>query len=728
MNNLDPGSPSSYNTGNTNQELSVEDVARMQAGDISSSEALSGAENTGISTQNVATQNAATQNVATQSATAPIAPTPSPSPLPQPQPITIPKRPVSGRYRSSGGFWQLELRVDVDGKRPMKRVSGDFFQTTGGTTTYFGSWVINAPTVTFTTSTVTIEGISTGTYATGYPKARITIPRVSVLSPPASATIQFYSLTNVPGATYVCAFESAYFRTVQFEQDSVSDATQPIFTTYNTGALPSGGPARVLSIAGAYGEAGIQVQTAGVWNTVPVNDAGGNVSWSNSELHASMLVRFSLWKDDPQWKVWLLAAQKHDIGPGLYGIMFDQQGKQRQGCATFYQGIGGNTADKLRLQLYTSVHELGHCFNLLHSWQKSYAVPPVPNRPAALSWMNYPWNYPGGGEAGFWSAFPFQFDDQEVIHLRHAFRNNIIMGGNNFTVGAGLQDETAFADPIIDNSGLRLEIGARKSYTCGEPVVIDLRLHAATREGKKAHCYLHPNTGFVQVGIRKPGGQTVVYEPLIEQCVAPDVTILDDNRPTVEESAYIGYGKSGFYFDQAGNYQIRAVYYAIDGSQVLSNIITLRVRHPVTAAEEELADLFLGEDQGTLLYLLGSDSEYLSRGNEAFETVLEKHGKHPMAIYARLVKGINAGRSFKTITQGNEIKARDPQAEESVKLLSAVVDASEGEGGLDPISLDMTITHLAKVQRAAGDEKGATTTLKRSPRRAVRAAAGTDKR
>ena len=38
------------------------------------------------------------------------------------------------------------------------------------------------------------------------------------------------------------------------------------------------------------------------------------------------------------------------IGPNLYGIMFDQPGKQRQACAVFHAGIGGVTAEKLRLR------------------------------------------------------------------------------------------------------------------------------------------------------------------------------------------------------------------------------------------------------------------------------------------------------------------------------------------------------------------------------------------
>src|SRR5262249_28069213 len=57
---------------------------------------------------------------------------------------------VSGRYRGATGPFQLELRVDVDRVRPMKRVSGDFFQVSGATTTYVGSFIVNAPTITVT--------------------------------------------------------------------------------------------------------------------------------------------------------------------------------------------------------------------------------------------------------------------------------------------------------------------------------------------------------------------------------------------------------------------------------------------------------------------------------------------------------------------------------------------------------------------------------------------------
>lgn len=667
---LDPSAPEVANFSVLDREFTLEEVLQLEA-----SEAQTGAQ------------------------VSPVSPTP----------IPIAKRLVSGRYRSTGQGFQLELRVDVDGKRPMQRISGDYYQVSGGTITYFGSFSVNTITLAVTNTTVTAEGVGTFTWSTNFPKIRVTIPRTTILQPPAAATVQWFSLSNQPGATYTCPFQSSYFRTVKYEQDYVAGVTP--FTSYNTGSLPSGGPARTLSVAAAYAEAGIEMQTSGIWNQIPVSEAGADSKWTDAELHAAMVKHFSLWKDDPQWAVWLIAAYEHVMGPGLYGIMFDQQGKQRQGCAVFHRGIGGTTADQLRLQVYTYVHELGHCFNLLHSWQKQFANPPAPNRPSSLSWMNYPWNYPNGGATAFWNGFAFQFDDLEVIHLRHAFRNNIIMGGNPFATGAALETSQAFADPIADDSGLQLQLKARKSFAFGEPVVLELKLSTTDLRGKRVHSDIHPKFGFVQVGIRKPSGEVELYEPLMEYCTAERATFLSADRPAIFESAFIGYGKDGFYFDQPGTYQLRAIYYAFDGSQVLSNTLALRVRHPLNETDEAVAELFFGEEQGTLLYLLGSDLEELQSGNEAFDEMLERYSQHPLAIYARLVKGTNAERTFKTIEPDRRVTVRQPQYDSSIQLLSTVVNASEAGQGVDNITLNQVMRSLAKTQKAQGNETAARTIM-----------------
>lgn len=628
--------------------------------------------------------------------------------LPMP-PISIAKRKVSGRYRGVTPTYHIELRVDVDGKRPTKRLSGDVFKVSGATTTYFGSFIVNQPTITVTNTKVTISGTGSFSFVTLFPVVKVTIPRVPVFAPPPPATLVFADATGGVGSTYSCQFISPYFRTIQYEQDFVT-GTSP-FESYNTGTLASGGPARTLSVASSFSEAGIEMQPSSAANEVPVAGSGIDARWSNAELHASMEQQFSLWQNEMQWKVWLLVATMHEEGAGLRGIMFDQQGKQRQGCAVFHNVIGGNAAEAQRAALRTYVHELGHCFNLLHSWQKSLAVPPAPNRLDALSWMNYVQNYPGGAPA-YWAAFPFQFDDPEIVHLRHAFRDNVIMGGKNFAIGAADFDAQPFFEQIENNSGLELKLEARKSYALCEPVVVEIKLYATDKRGRRVHSNLHPKNGFVQIAIQKPGGQIVPYAPLIQQCVEPELVVLDENNPSIYTSAYIGYGKNGFDFDQTGLYRVRAIYYALDGSEVVSNALDIRVRNPLSKEDEEIADLYFGDEQGMLFYLLGSDSENLKKGNDAFQEVLTKYNKHPLAVYAQLVNGVNKTRNFKTIQTDKQLTERAPVPKESIDLLSDVVTASSGDGGVDNITLNMAMRRLIRAQKQDGNVKQATTTTK----------------
>jgi hypothetical protein len=655
----------------------------------------------------------------------PTAATPILPPTPPFSPFPLPRRAVSGRYRSGTIPFELELRVDVDRVRPMKRVSGDVFQQVGATKKYFGSFVVDAITMTVTTTMVTLTGLGRFSWNAGAPRVRVTIPRVNTFQPQAPATVQFFTIANAPGATLLCRFESPYFRTVTLETDRVSDVTTPVFAAYDTGSLPSGGPARNLTVPGAYAEAGVEV-LVNAGSVVPIGNAGAGASWSDAELHASMLVHFSLWREEPQWRVWELVAQAHDLGPGLLGIMFDQQGRQRQGCAVFHAGLGGTTLEQKRLQLYTYVHELGHCFNLLHSWQKSLATPPGTDRPAARSWMNYPWRF-AGGPAAFWSVFPFIFDDGELVHLRHGFLNNEIMGGANYAVGSSASRIEKFELPVEDHSGLRFELSAPNTnrFMLGEPVTVTLKLTATDPRIETVHPYLNPEAGLVHIAIKKPGGEIVPYEPLIDHCVAGERMSLSHDATSIQETVYIGYGRDGLNFDQSGTYEIRAVYDAIDGSQIVSNILRLRVKPPVSAEDEHIADLLLGDDQGALFYLRGSDSEALNSGKRALDTLVDQYGKHPLAEYARFVKAVNLSRDFKTITADQEptIQLRSANQNESATLLSGIVASGRQQTRLDPASLEVATARLAHVQRRQGDEKGASATeekLKRSRRRTVR--------
>src|SRR5262249_14058064 len=283
------------------------------------------------------------------------------------------------------------------------------------------------------------------------------------------------------------------------------------------------------------------------------------------------------------------------------------------------------------------------------------------------------------------------------------------MGGDNFRIGAGLENIQAFDLPVEENSGLNLEIFTTtkdKSYLFGEPITIKVRLSSKTAEGKTAHPYLHPNAGLVQLGICDPAGNVKVYRPLIEHCVASSEVLVTPSNPQ-ETSVYCGFGKDGFYFSRTGFYQVRAIYTALDGSKVMSNVLHLRVRHPVSAEDEEVADRFFGKEQGTLFYLLGSDSEYLKHGNERLNEVLEKYPAHPLADYVRLIQGINASRTFKIVTpEKKRIVARKAK-QESISLLSALAESAD-KGRIDPLTIDNNILpSLEKAHRNLGDTTAA---------------------
>ncbi|HET6971901.1 MAG TPA: hypothetical protein VFH92_12290, partial [Phenylobacterium sp.] len=123
--------------------------------------------------------------------------------LPLPIPLPLRTRNVTGRYRGQVGSFQLEVRVDLDGAHPLNKVSGDFYSVSGGTTTYFGSFIVDAPVITRTAAQIVARGLGRFTFGAGAPVVQVTIPRRTILLPAAPATVQFFSTSGAPGATYV---------------------------------------------------------------------------------------------------------------------------------------------------------------------------------------------------------------------------------------------------------------------------------------------------------------------------------------------------------------------------------------------------------------------------------------------------------------------------------------------------------------------------------------------
>lgn len=325
--------------------------------------------------------------------------------------------------------------------------------------------------------------------------------------------------------------------------------------------------------------------------------------------------------------------------------------------------------------IHVLVHELGHGFNLPHSWRGSLTKPPLPSRPGSRSWMNYPERFPGGPRA-YWSSFGFEFDDVEIAHLRHALRESVIMGGAPFA-GAAALDRSERWDSEPRARGLRLELHAPRTLVQGVPVTVGLEL-ATTGAGRLVSPFLDPRPGTVDLAIRDPSGNESVFEPMLRHCKGQRVVPRRASDPPIRDRAFIHYGREGFPFQDPGVYRTRARYTAPDGSVALSDEASIEVRRPISSAEREVVKLTYDNAQvGQLMSLVGSDYDALRGGDQTLQLIIDRHPAHPMADIARVIRGTNLTRRFKLLETDGSMRIRDPDFAEASALFRSVVDVAQ---------------------------------------------------
>jgi hypothetical protein len=334
---------------------------------------------------------------------------------------------------------ELELRVDVDGERPMNVISGDLYSNSGGIRKYLSSFRFQGVRKIETVSNEIVVKGDVGEFDSDLAHFGNILVSIPLDSCPLKAAVQWVNNSGSESKC-LCQHASDYFRTVQLEHD-YEENVMPL-ESYETTDLFSQCLQRShpVSIRDAFAEAGIEIIVVKEKKDSvphPKGISGESSIWTNSELHEAMLQHFSLLEDTSQWKVWLLSASEY-VMSNIKGIMITHKGKKRRGCAVFQNATGWQSPQEKRMRFFIYIHELGHCFNLRHPWDRrrdgSFAKP---YSYSTLSWMNYPWMYYSSdksyGEEAFWEAFHFQFSDSELIHLRHGFRNDVIFGGNTFT-------------------------------------------------------------------------------------------------------------------------------------------------------------------------------------------------------------------------------------------------------------------------------------------------------
>lgn len=582
--------------------------------------------------------------------------------------VTPLQRNVSGTYRSpapSGSGTILELRVDVDGRRPQSRVSGDYFSHFHfwifPFTIYTSSFVVESLTATEVAGEMVIMGpviyYSDPTRINDTIEVRI--PRVSIFSSPADATVKFYSSGTLT-ATYLCPKISEFFRTVTLEIDRFQGATFPPTANTHVDPHPADLPNEDLTVAQIFSRAGVDMTVTedDVLNDPDSPDPGTN--WDEAELHDLMENRFDLYANSLRWNTYGVVVPRFgdpNYNPGYYGVMFDwgpwQAGDtyHRQGAAVAYDAIQGrvsgtlyNTAaKKARFFLETFAHEIGHSFNLPHTWSRS-----TNPDSGSESFMNYPWGYTGGagGESAFWSNFRWEFDDVELIWMRHADRNDVIFGGRDW-IGNNL---SIYTEPEIETRGapLKLEVRAWDVFDFGQPVRVELKLKNISESNQKLLLCLEPEDGLVTLYIRRPNGDVVRYIPPLYRFQAHNEVEVAPGE-SIYESALLSFGAKGPQFQEPGEYIIRAYYNLPNGGLIVSRSCRLRVCVPSGRNSEELAHLLFSREAAKFLYFGGTERypEVTSRLKEA----VEKYAKtDPVVVrHINAALGLHQARRFKQV-------------------------------------------------------------------------------
>lgn len=581
-----------------------------------------------------------------------------------------------------------DLRVDIDGLYPQMQISG---------TIYDGRLIRRQ--VHWIAKVVKTPGIAEWTGDIWYKDGTGSLmPYTSIVAKINSGAFAFspskitFNAPGRPSITRLYDFVSPYFHPVEVEFDSATGITA--VTQINTCDHPNR-PASIacetLTIKKVFERAGFDVKTSTGTSVVPLTGAapGVNSNWSDSELHDAMQTYWSRFNNKAQWSMWVFFAGLHEPTPEipdagrLGGIMFDSIGAQhRQGAAIFNDslisaspaGDPNAAAWVRRMKFWTACHEIGHCFNLAHSWQKDRGVSwiPLTNEIEARTFMNYP-DRVGGGATSFFSNFMYRFSDAELLFMRHAPERFVQMGNALWFDRHGFEQANVYAEPTF-----RLEVRANREkpiFEFLEPVVLELKLTNISNEPQIIEETLLTVSDAMTVIIKKQGREARQWLSFAQYCFKSNKIVLNTNE-SIYESLFIAVGKNGWDVAEPGNYTIQ-VALSLENEDIVSQPFNIRVAPPRSYDEEFLAQDFFSEDVGRILTFDGSRT--LESGNNTLREINERFPDRAVTIHAKIALSYPLTRDYKVLSLPNGARdmisaAKDNGKIEVIKAEEAMAD------------------------------------------------------
>ena len=569
-----------------------------------------------------------------------------------------------------------ELRLDVDGHYTQRTASGTVLRGIGSRVNWIAKLAPAGPNR--WTGSIWFKDGDVATFP--YTTVRIQVIRSFI--PANRRAIVTFSGGGVGTRVRNFRFSSRYFHAVNFEYDFAEGELPTL--AINTGDhpnRPASLPIENLTIQKVFQRAGFDVsQTPGA--KVPIAGAGPGARWSDSEMHDAMQTFWSRFANASQWAMWVFFASLHEAGTGLGGIMFDDIGpNHRQGTAIFNDSFiatapGGdpNPPAYVRRNIFwTACHEMGHSFNLAHSWQKQHPPSwgtswiPLVNEPEARSFMNYP-NSVAGGQASFFSNFEFRFSDSELLFMRHAPERFVQMGNADWFDNHGFQGALVLPEPTF---ALELRVNRdRAVYEYLEPVTLELKLTNTSSQLQLVdEKLLASSAASMTIIIKKQNRPAQQFVPFAQYCYQSVKQVLRPGE-SIYESLFVSAGINGWDIAEPGNYSIQATI-QVNGEDIISKPLNLKVEPPRGFEEERIAQDFFTEDVGRVLAFDGS--RYLESGTDTLREVAGQLAERRVAVHANVALGSMLVGDYKELVadeNGLHIDVHKPQPEEARDFLS----------------------------------------------------------
>jgi hypothetical protein len=239
-----------------------------------------------------------------------------------------------------------------------------------------------------------------------------------------------------------------------------------------------------------------------------------------------------------------------------------------------------------------------------------------------------------------------------------------------------------------------------------EPVNVELKVTNVSTDPVLVKDNLLADTDGMTVVVKRGSDAATQHLPYAHYCLKSAKAVLAPGQ-SMYGSLLVSVGTGGWQIAEPGRYLVQMAL-DVDGEDVVSNPLEIKVTPAADRQEEHLAQDFFTEDVGRVLTFGGS--KVLHGGNDALREVAERMAGHPAAQHARVALGRPYATEYKRLVV--DLAAPASAGPAAAKIVVEQPDAEQAENDLGAVLLGApqaaaeTLGHIAykqEVDRYADD-------------------------